>query len=291
MKIRLLIILGIMFLSFHLFADGRKTIQVKFTISEPQYKKYFHRDSAAIVNSCSSFMVDLLEKTFGFFHFTTMENKHVLNIELINKERTLNTNSGLKEVGFNVHIKQQENRGSVVPVYWVLRPAEQSDLALPDNKEIFINEVIQSFIKGVSRNKEALVKNILSQVEVANDFYFEKDQKYFFLPIAGKDNNIGKQSQLLIITSVSGGILEPIDLEVTAEVISFFKDRKEAIRLYQLSESYPEGSIAAKKLADSPGETPVDFSNTNAIQKKIFILKHSAYIDSEIKISPPNSNP
>ncbi len=291
MKLRLWIIMGIMLLSVHLFAEAKKTIQVRFTITEPQYKKYFNPDTGTIENRCSAAMVNILEKTFGFFHFTTMGNDHVLNIELIDKEGNFNSNSGLKEVGFNVYIKQQENQGSVAPVYWVFRSVEQSDLALPDNIEVFVNEVIQAFIKGVSKNKEALVRNILSKVEVANDFYFVKDLNRFIVPLTNKENNIANTSQFLLMALVPDELIGIMPSNVTTTVIGPLVNRESIIQKYNLPMTYPEGSLVVVKENVNSEETPIDLSNANVVEKKIFILKHSAFFDSDIKISPPNSNP
>jgi len=272
MKLRLWIIMGIMLLSVHLFAEAKKTIQVRFTITEPQYKKYFNPDTGTIENRCSAAMVNILEKTFGFFHFTTMGNDHVLNIELIDKEGNFNSNSGLKEVGFNVYIKQQENQGSVAPVYWVFRSVEQSDLALPDNIE-------------------ALVKNILSKVEVANDFYFVKDLNRFIVPLTNKENNIANTSQFLLMALVPDELIGIMPSNVTTTVIGPLVNRESIIQKYNLPMTYPEGSLVVVKENVNSEETPIDLSNANVVEKKIFILKHSAFFDSDIKISPPNSNP
>ena len=178
MKIRIPIICFILLLTGHLFAEEKKTIQVRFSITEPQYKDYYHSETKLIENKCAALMVDYLNKTFGFFHFTIGTNQPALHIELNDNERNIETNSALKEVGFKVFIKHQENLGSENPVYWVFRPVERYIESLPDVKEEFIDEIVQTFKIGVSKNKEELVKNILSKVEVADDFYFISSGKF-----------------------------------------------------------------------------------------------------------------
>lgn len=289
MKIRIWIIFCILLLSGHLFSEEKKTIQVRFTIAEPQYKDYYHSETNLIEKKCASLMVDFLNKTFGFFHFTDGANEHVLHIELTDNERNLSTHSTLKEVGFKLFIKQQENPGGEEPVYWVFRPVEIYIESLPDVKEEFIDEIFQTFKNGVINNKEALVKNILSKVEVADDFYFIQDKKLYFLPLAAKENNIAKFSLFLIITSVPDDILGSVDSYDTTQVTASIKNLEEAIQKYHLPNTYPEGSLALKKLTVGQEVIPVDSSNVDAIVKKIFILKHLPLVNTDIEIISPES--
>ena len=289
MKIRIAIICFILLLTGHLFAEEKKTIQVRFSITEPQYKDYYHSETKLIENKCAALMVDYLNKTFGFFHFTIGTNQPALHIELTDNERNIETNSTLKEVGFKVFIKHQENLGNEKPVYWVFRPVERYIESLPDVKEEFIDEIVQTFKIGVSKNKEELVKNILSKVEVADDFYFIQDKKLFILPLAEKENNIAKFSLFLIITSIPDDILGSVESYDTTQVTASIKNREEAILKYKLPNSYPEGSLAVKKLAVGSDEIPIDSANMNAIIKKIFILKHLPLVNTDIEIISPES--
>jgi len=289
MKIRIPIICFILLLTGHLFAEEKKTIQVRFSITEPQYKDYYDTEIKLIENKCAALMVDYLNKTFGFFHFTIGTNQPALHIELNDNERNIETNSALKEVGFKVFIKHQENLGSENPVYWVFRPVERYIESLPDVKEEFIDEIVQTFKIGVSKNKEELVKNILSKVEVADDFYFIQDKKLFILPLAEKENNIAKFSLFLIITSIPDDILGSVESYDTTQVTASIKNREEAILKYKLPNSYPEGSLAVKKLAVGSDEIPIDSANMNAIIKKIFILKHLPLVNTDIEIISPES--
>ena len=289
MKIRIPIICFILLLTGHLFAEEKKTIQVRFSITEPQYKDYYDTEIKLIENKCAALMVDYLNKTFGFFHFTIGTNQPALHIELTDNERNIETNSTLKEVGFKVFIKHQENLGNEKPVYWVFRPVERYIESLPDVKEEFIDEIVQTFKIGVSKNKEELVKNILSKVEVADDFYFIQDKKLFILPLAEKENNIAKFSLFLIITSIPDDILGSVESYDTTQVTASIKNREEAILKYKLPNSYPEGSLAVKKLAVGSDEIPIDSANMNAIIKKIFILKHLPLVNTDIEIISPES--
>lgn len=283
------LIFSILLLTNHLFAEGKKPIQVRFTITEPQYKIFYESEIITIESKCSALMVDYLNKTFGFFLFNLQSNQQVLHIELTDNEQNLSTHSSLREVGFKVYIKQQENLGSNQPVYWVFRPVERYIESLPDVKDEFIEEIIQSFKIGVLNNKEALVKNILSKVEVASDFYFIQDKKWFILPLAEKENNIAKFSLFLIITSVPDEIFGSIDSYDTTQVTASIINREIAQQKYHLPETYPEGSLAVKKLSIGSDEIPVDLSNMAAIVKKIFILKHLPLVNSEIEIVSPKS--
>ena len=128
------------------------------------------------------------------------------------------------------------------------------------------------------------MKNILSKVEVANDFYFIQDKKLFILPLAEKENNIAKFSLFLIITSVPDDILGSVESYDTTQVTASIKNREEAILKYKLPNSYPEGSLAVKKLADVSSDIPVDLSNMDAIVKKIFILKHLPLVRTDMEI-------
>lgn len=281
--------LCILLLTNQLYAEGKKTIQVRFNITEQQYKNFYEAETSAIEKECSAQMVDFLNKTFGFFLFNLESNQQVLHIELTDNEQNLSTHSTLKEVGFKVYITHQENFGNSELVYWVFRPVESYILPLPDVKDEFIDEVIQSFKIGVLNNKEALVKNILSKVEVANDFYFIQDKKWFILPIAEKENNIAKFSLFLIITSIPDDIFGSIDSYDTTQVTASIINREIARQKYHLPDTYPEGSLAVKKLAIGPDEMPVDLPNTDAVIKKIFILKHLPFKNSDIEIVSPQS--
>lgn len=289
MNIRIVIICFILLLAGHLFAEDKKTIQVRFTITEPQYKDYYHSETKLIENKCSSLMVDYLNKTFGFFHFTIGINQPALHIELTRNEGNIGTSSSLKEVGFKVFIKHPQNSGSEKPVYWVFRPVERYIESLPDVKEEFIDEITQTFKIGISSNKEELVKNILSKVEVANDFYFIQDKKLFILPLAEKENNIAKFSLFLIITSIPDDIFGSVESYDTTQVTASIKNREEAILKYKLPNSYPEGSLALKKLANVSNEIAIDSSNMDAIIKKIFILKHLPLVNTDMEIISPET--
>ncbi|HAQ18660.1 MAG TPA: hypothetical protein DCR40_05410 [Prolixibacteraceae bacterium] len=284
------IIFGILLLSVNLSAEGKKTIQVRFTIAEKQYEKHFKLDKGLIENRCSSLMADFLDETFGFFNFTTEENEHVLHIDLIDKEQNLSAHSGLKEVGFKVFVKQKENLGIAQPVFWVLRSADQDDEMLPDDKDIFINEIIQSFKRGVSNNKEALVKNILSKVEVADDFYFIQEKKWFILPLGERDSNIADSSQFLIMTLVLDDLIGlKVSDKVTTVVLGPIKYWEVAKQKYNLPDSYPEGSLALERLPDGTIELPADFSQVGTKIKKIFILKHLPVDKTENEIISPGT--
>ena len=289
MKHRIGLIFCILLLANHLFAEAKKTIQVRFNITEQQYKDFYESETATIEKECSAQMVDFLNQTFGFFLFNLESNQQVLHVDLTDNEQNLSTHSTLREVGFKVYIKQQENLGNSEPVYWVFRPVERYIEALPDVKDEFIEEIIQSFKIGVLNNKEALVKNILSKVEVANDFYFIQDKKWFILPIAEKENNIAKFSLFLIITSIPDDIFGSIDSYDTTQVTASIINREIARQKYHLPDTYPEGSLAVKKLAIGPDEMTVDLPNTDTVIKKIFILKHLPFKNSDIEIVSPKS--
>lgn len=289
MNIRIVIICFILLLAGRLFAEEKKTIQVRFTITEPQYEDYYDSETKLIENKCSSLMVDYLNKTFGFFHFSIGSNQPALHIELTRNEGNIGTSSSLKEVGFKVFIKHPQNSGNEKPVYWVFRPVERYIESLPDVKEEFIDEIIQTFKIGISKNKEELVKNILSKVEVANDFYFIQDKKLFILPLAEKENNIAKFSLFLIITSIPDDIFGSVESYDTTQVTASIKNREEAILKYKLPNTYPEGSLALKKLANASNEIAIDSSNMDAIIKKIFILKHLPLVNTDMEIISPET--
>ena len=289
MKHLITLTLCILLFTDYLYAEGKKPIQVRFTITEPQYRDFYESETLKIEKACSAQMVDFLNKTFGFFLFNLENNQQVLHIELTDNEQNLSSHSSLREVGFKVYIKQPENLGSNEPVYWVFRPVERYIESLPDLMDEFVDEVIQSFQIGVLNNKEALVKNIFSKVMVASDFYFIQDKKWFILPIAEKENNIAKFSLFLIITSVPDDIFGSIDSYDTTQVTASIINREIARQKYHLPETYPEGSLAVKKLAIGPGELPADLPNTDNIVKKIFIIKHLPLVNSDLELVSPKS--
>jgi hypothetical protein len=58
---------------------------------------------------------------------------------------------------------------------------------------------------------------------------------------------------------------------------------------YKLPNTYPEGSLALKKLASVSNEIAIDSSNMDAIIKKIFILKHLPLVNTDMEIISPET--
>lgn len=288
MKQQIFFLLCILILTNQLYAEGKKTIQVRFNITEQQYKNFYEAETIAIEKACSTQIVDFLNNTFGFFLFNIESNQQVLHIELTDNEQNLSTHSTLKEVGFKVYIKHQENLVNNEPVYWVFRPIESYIDPLPDVKEEFIDEIVQSFKIGVLNNKEALVKNILSKVEVASDFYFIHDKKWFILPLTEKENNIARSSVFLIIASVPDELIGLKESEIITTVVG--NTQKElAIETNHLAYTYPKGSLVVEKDKNDINDIPNELVVDSAVLKKIFILKHLSFKDSGIKIVTPQS--
>ena len=288
MKTCISFIFCISLLSGNLFAEEKKNIQVRFTITEPQYKTFYEAESELIERKCTSLMVDFLNTTYGFFQFTTETNQTILHIELTDNERNLGARRTLKEVGFKMYIKQQGNLVSSEPVYWVFRPVERYIESLPDVKEEFIDEVFQTFKIGVANNKEQLVKNILSKVEVADNFYFLEDKKWFILPLTEKENNIANLSLFLIITSVHDDLIGSKESEVITKVVGNIK-KEVAVQTNNLPVTYPIGSLVVEKDKNDDEGIPIGLSNDNLIGKKIFILKYLPLVNSNIDIISPQT--
>ena len=275
-------------LSGNLIAEEKKNIQVWFTITEPQYKTFYEAETDLIERKCTSLMVDFLNTTYGFFQFTTETNQTILHIELTANERNLSARRTLKGVGFKMYIKQQGNLVSSEPVYWVFRPVERYIESLPDVKEEFIDEVFQTFKIGVANNKEQLVKNILSKVEVADNFYFLEDKKWFILPLTEKENNIANLSLFLIITSVHDDLIGSKESEVITKVVGNIK-KEVAVQTNNLPVTYPIGSLVVEKDKNDDEGIPIGLSNDNLIGKKIFILKYLPLVNSNIDIISPQT--
>lgn len=288
MKFRLIIVFGLLLMSCRLFGENKKAIQVKFTIPEKQYRIFYGSEVGNIEKECSTLMATFLDNTFKFFQFTDGANENVLHIELTNNERDLSTNSSLKEVGFKVFIKQPENLGSQNPVYWVFRPIERYIESLPDVNGEFIDEIIQSFKIGVSNNKEALVKNIFSKVEVAHNFHFIEDRKWFVLPLTEKENNIAKLSLFLIITSVPDDLIGSKESEVITKVVGNIQ-KELAVGTNHLAVTYPKGSLVVEKDKNDINDLPIELSDDGAVLKRIFILKYLPLENSDISIISPKS--
>lgn len=288
MKHLIIFTLFTILLTNQLYAEGKKTIQVRFNITEQQYKNFYESETSAIEKECSAQMVDFLNKTFGFFLFNLESNQQVLHIELTDNEQNLSTHSTLKEVGFKVYITHQENLSNGELVYWVFRPVESYILPLPDVKDEFIDEVIQSFKIGVLNNKEALVKNILSKVEVASDFYFIQDKKWFILPLTEKETNIANSSVFLIITSVPDELIGLKESEIITKVVGNIQ-KELAIETNHRAYTYPKGSLVVEKDKNDINDIPNELVVDSAVLKKIFILKHLPFKNSDIEIVTPQS--
>jgi len=287
MNAKLAIIVFILLTSLPLHAQQKKDVQVRFSITEPQYKSFYGSEIGSIQRQCMSQMVDFLNQTFSFFHFQQAAGQTVLNIELSDREQISGTHSALKEVGFKLTIKPQEKPGEMGTAYWVFRPVERYIEALPDVQAEFVDEIIQTFKFGALNSKEELVKNILSQVEVADDFYFIKEQKLFILPLSEKESNIAKFSLFLIITSVPDVIFGTVESYDTTQVFAAIENKEEAVQRFRLPVSYPVGSLALRKLKGNLVDFTISETGTDTISKKIFILKHVPLPKSELDIIGP----
>ncbi|RKD88353.1 hypothetical protein [Mangrovibacterium diazotrophicum] len=283
MKYRALLILIAFLISVQLFAENKKLIQVKFVITEPQYKSFYGAEIPAIERDCSRLMADFLNSKFGFFQFQLNPGEATLKIELADSEQQAGAHSSLKEVGFKLSIEPQVKPGIVETTYWVFRPVERYIEGLPDVRGEFVDEVIQTFRLGAQSSKEELVKNILSQVDVADDFYFIQARKLFVVPITKRESNIAELSRFQIVTKVSD-ILGTMVLYDTTQVLMSI-DNKEAIQHYHLPATYTLGSLVLEKLKNS-GQS---FSGTDTIEKKIYILKHVPLPDSELELVSPET--
>jgi hypothetical protein len=289
MKIHVEIIIFLLLITNQLFAEEKKAIQVKFKITEPQYVDFYGPEIGNIEEECTAKMIDFLNQTFSFFHFTEEINQHLLYIQLADNEQNIGSHSNLKEVGFKLSIKPQENLGIEAPVYWVFRPWEKFTEGLPEVKEEFIDKVFQTFKIGLLNNKEELVKNILSRVKVADDFYFIKERESFILPMSKKENNIAEFSLFLIITSVPDIVFGTQKYYNTTQVYGAIEDKDAAVRVYHIPNSYPAGSLALKKVAEGTDGIPDDLPASATIEKKIFILKHIPLPDSVSGIISPET--
>ncbi|WP_163713873.1 hypothetical protein [Mangrovibacterium lignilyticum] len=289
MKYTFVFIVSMVLFAGQVFAEEKKPIQVKFIITEPQYKNFYEAEIKAIEQQCSLLMIEFLNSTFGFFHFQAGAGESVLQIELADAEQNSGSHSALKEVGFKLTIKPQVKPGDSQSAYWVFRPVERYIEQLPDVREEFVDEIIQTFKLGALNSKEELVKDILSQVEVADDFYFIKEQKMFILPLAEKENNIANFSLFLIITSVPDLVFGTVESYDTTQVFAAIENMQEAVQRFHLPSNYPVGSLALKKLKNGLIELPEESSGTSPVEKKIFILKHVPLPESELEIISPEN--
>ena len=281
MKYKALLILIAFLVSTQVLAENKKLIQVEFKITEEQYKSFYGNEIPAIERDCSVLMADFLNSKFGFFQFQLTPGEATLKIELDDSEQHAGSNSNLKEVGFKLSIHPQVKPGLVETTYWVFRPVERYIEGLPDVRSEFVDEVIQTFKLGAQSNKEELVKNILSQVDVADDFYFIQARKLFIVPLTKRESNIAELSRFQIVTKVSD-ILGTMVLYDTTQVLMSI-DNKEAIQLYHLPSTYTVGSLVLKKLKNG-GQ---DVAGADTIEKKIYILKHVPLPDSELELVSP----
>ncbi|MCW0484580.1 hypothetical protein [Gaoshiqia sediminis] len=289
MKLKIALIACLFLVSFRLFAEDKKAIQLKFKITEPQYRIFYGSEIGDIEKECSVLMTGLLNKSFGFFRFTENEKPHVLHVELADSERNASSHPGLKEVGFKLSLKQQSGLGSEEPVYWVFRPVERFIESLPDVKENIINEIVQVFRIGLLNNKETLVRNIFSKVEVADDFYFVEDKKLYIIPLSEKESNIARLSLFVLISLIPDDLIQAIPLYDTTQVLGPIKSKAEAIAKYHLPATYPEGSLALKKLSAAEPGFSVNVSSADTVEKKIYILKHLPLVNTDLEVVTPET--
>jgi len=280
---KLIIILVCILIPFANYAAEKKCIQVKFHITEEQYLGFLQNDEINFIEKESSILIaDELSKKFGFFRFTIDSCINTLTIELADNEQNLSSAIGLKEVGFKLIPLSSQELGVSNPVYWVFRPIERSIERLPDTKEDFVQEIFQTFKTGLEENKEAVVKNILSRIEVAEDFYFVENQKFCLIPISDIDNNIAKFSLIIIYTSVPRAGFGSEYTYDTTEVFNSIKNLEEAIREFNMPSNYPLRSVAVDKISKKTEQALSAISETDSVNKKIFVLKYIPLVNSNI---------
>lgn len=289
MKLKIAIVSCLILVALQIFAQDKKGIQVTFGITEPQYRIFYGSEIGEIEKGSSVLMTGLLNKSFGFFRFTENEMPHVLHIELADSERNASSHPGLKEVGFKLYLKQQSGMVSEEPVYWVFRPVERFIESLPDVKEDFISEIVQVFKIGLLNHKEALVRNIFSKIEVADDFYFIKDKKFYIIPLSEKESNIARLSVFVLISFLPDDLIESIPSYDTTQVLGPIKSKAEAIAKYHLPSTYPEGSLALKKLSAAQTGVSADGASAGTVEKKIYILKHLPLVNTDLEVITPET--
>ena len=124
-----------------------------------------------------------------------------------------------------------------------------------------------------SENRSQFVANILSKVEVTNNFYFIPQEQWIILPLTGKENNIAKQSLFLVVTSIHKLGFEDIDFQYKTQVVNAIKNIND-LQEYHLPNIYQNGSLALQKLPEDLTGTPFDSAHVNTSNKRVFILKH-----------------
>jgi hypothetical protein len=238
MKFQSLIIMFLIFATFSLRAE-KKTINVKFTVGEVAYRNYLGSKLEPCEKISTSNLVKYLNETFGFFHFEAGSEAPLLQIELTAKEKSQNINNFQRETGFKGYLTQVGDLKTGSPVYWIFRSVDRWEEELPESKEEFINEVARELVNGLNgtENRNQFVENILSKVEVANNFYFIPQEKWIILPLTGKENNIAKQSLFLVVTSIHKLGFEDIDFQYKTQVINAIKNINE-LEEYHLPNIY-----------------------------------------------------
>lgn len=295
MKFKPLILLCLIFTSFRLQAEEKKTINVQFTIKEVAYRNYLGSQLGPCENTCTSKLIKYLNNTFGFFHFEAGGEEPLLKIELTGKEESQNPNNFQKETGFKAYLMPPGNSNTGSLVYWIFRPADRWIEELPESEEEFINEIVRVLINGLNdtENRNQFVENVLSKVEVTDNFYFIPQEKWIILPLTGKENNIARQSLFLVVTSVHKLGFEDIDFYYKTQVVNAIRNISD-LQEYHLPNIYQNGSLALQKLPDDLAGTPFDSAHVNTNRKKVFILKHVPLVSEDnapvnfISTSNPN---
>lgn len=275
MKIQPLILLCLMFATLSAQAEEKKTINIQFTVQEKAYRNYLGSQLDTCEKTCTSKLIKYLNNTFGFFRFEAGTEEPLLKIELTDREESLNTNNLQKETGFKVHLKQTGNLNAGSLVYWIFRSADRWIEQLPELKNEFANEIARELVNGLNGTeiRNQFVENVLSKVEVTDNFYFIPQEKWIILPLTAKENNIARQSLFLVVTSIHKLGFEDMDFYYKTQVVNAIRNIAD-LQEYHLPNIYQNGSLALQKLPDGPAETPFDSAHVNATRKKVFILKH-----------------
>ncbi len=286
MRKLILTIFSLIFITSSVFAQQKKTIQVKFELLEPSYTAFYvNTEIYRIKYQCASNIADLLNKEYAFFHFTTSDANKKLIIFLTSKDKL--SSSKIHETGFKLQIPDSI-QGDLL--YFTFRPIESYNKLLPTSVDLFIDEITSTFNAQLAKNSREMVSSVLSKYEVANDYFIlvlktnGNIKRYYIAPLNENKFRIAKNSELRIVTTLGSVIFDNTDGIVDAKVISCIKDIQAAQTKYNLPPTYPERSLLME-IIDTVNK-PVDMNDT--ISKKVYLLNYLPLINSEMELSLPD---
>lgn len=269
---RLLLLITLIGIFIINYGIEKPKITVDLQIKEKGYVTHFSNDLPGIKRKCETQIIQYLNKEYGFVNFVNTSANYKLLIEIDIKERSLeHTESELQETGFFLTIQGID--GIVKPVYWKFKPESEYWDPLPENTAPFIFEIDNKFLNGLKKNSDIVIKNLLSNIPIVNEAFFEIQNSYWIIPVNKDSFRIDVNSEIIVENIISSSIFDDIKHKDTTLVYTHIKDMMAAHQELNVPKHYPKGSLVTR-IVQQNNET---LDNIDAAPS-IYLIKYFPYV-------------